>query len=133
MQQVASQWAYSDPQAAANRVTTFPAGSTRDSAIHSVIAAWGNSDPAGAGQWLASLPDDKEKQSAIQSYVNHISWQYPQMAAPWAEALADERQRNQAIENVARQWLQTDSTSAKAWIMKTSMPAEVKQRLLKTQ
>jgi hypothetical protein len=90
-------------------------------------------DPAGAGQWLAALPDDEGKQNVVQNYVNNISYQYPEMAAPWAEAMTDPQQRDQAMQNVPRQWMRTDSTSAKAWITKSSLPDDVKQRLMKTQ
>ena len=92
---------------------------------------WGRNDPTGSGQWLATLPEDKGKQNLVQNFANSIAYQYPELAAPWAEALTEETARNSALENVAQQWLRTDSTSARAWIDKTSLPDDVKQRLLK--
>jgi hypothetical protein len=76
------------------------------------------------------LPDDKAKQSATQSFVNNISYQYPAIAAPWAATLSDPNQRNNAIENVARNWLQSDTAAAKDWLSTTSLPDDRKARLL---
>lgn len=129
---VVSQWAQSDPKAAAAWVGAFPAGSSRDNAVQNLVSSWSHNDPRAAGDWLASLPADKGQERAIQNYVNQISWQFPDIAAPFVDKLADPNQRNSAIENVARGWLQIDRKAAETWLAQTQLPDDRKQRLLKT-
>jgi hypothetical protein len=40
--------------------------------------------------------------------------------------------RNKAIMNIANIWMQSDPTSAKAWLDKTSLPGNLKQLAMKT-
>jgi hypothetical protein len=92
---------------------------------------WAFVNPTGASQWLAGLPDDENRQSLAQTFVSYIGTQSPSVAAPWADSLTDVNERNKAIQLVGKVWLQTDADRAKAWLATTSLPDDLKQRLLK--
>jgi hypothetical protein len=48
----------------------------------------------------------------------------------WAQKIQDPAQRANTLENTARQWLAADPAAAQSWIAKSTLPDEIKARLL---
>ena len=96
-----------------------------------MLSSWAQNDPSGASEWLATFPAGKDQDQAVQNFVNQTSWQFPEIAASWVGKIKEEQQRNFAIENVARQWLEFDTSAAQNWLAQTSLPEERKAMLLK--
>jgi hypothetical protein len=124
-------WASEDPEAAAKWAATLSDEKSRVGAYQNLVMGWAFVNPTGASQWLAGLPDDENRQSLAQTFVSYIGTQSPSVAAPWADSLTDVNERNKAIQLVGKVWLQTDADRAKAWLATTSLPDDLKQRLLK--
>lgn len=129
--QTVSRWAQQDPVRAAKWAAGFANEDLRIRACRDVVSTWVQNDPDSAGAWVKELPSGKPREAALQSLVNSLQYGDPKAAAQWVENVADPNQRNQMMENVARHWLETDS-SAKTWILNSSLPEETKTRLLKT-
>ena len=64
------------------------------------------------------------------AYTRRVATTDPQTAAQWAETIANDSIRNSQMESIASGWLRTDSNRATAWISNSSLPDEVKARLL---
>jgi hypothetical protein len=95
-----------------------------------LLGSWAHSDSAGAASFLQSLPAGKSRDAAISSFVGSLAYQEPEMAAPWAASIADEGARHRQMEMVAQNWLRFDSAAATAWINQSSLPQDVRNRLL---
>jgi hypothetical protein len=128
---VVSQWARTEPDAAAAWVTGFGEGKLRENAARDLISNWAQDDSTAAGQWLQTLPAGASRESAVQAYVGQLAYPSPELAAPWAETLTDQNTRFNQMENIARQWLNTDRSAAEVWLAKVNLPDDRKQRLLK--
>lgn len=50
-------WTSRDPAQAANWVSTFPVGKTRDTAVDLLVREWQKSDSAATNAWIKQLPD----------------------------------------------------------------------------
>ena len=46
--------------------------------------------------------------------------------------MTDERTRNSRLESIAQNWLGQDSTAAKNWLARSTLPVETKERLLRS-
>jgi hypothetical protein len=91
---------------------------------------WSQSDPYAAGAWLGTLPAGQSRDTAVAAYTRRVASTDPQTAAQWAETIANESIRNSQLESVASAWLRTDASRATSWITNSSLPDDVKARLL---
>jgi hypothetical protein len=98
--------------------------------LDKVMGRWSEIDSYNAGTWLSTLPQSASRDSAVVTYARRIAASDPQTAALWAETIGNERTRNSQIESIVRNWLNTDSSGAKTWIAASSLPDEIKARLL---
>jgi hypothetical protein len=66
--------------------------------------------------------------------ISNSMWQLfnndPQGAVSWVAMIGDEKMRNGRLENLADNWLRNDEDAARAWIPTSSLPDDVKSRLL---
>ena len=100
--------------------------------MRNVINSWANSDPTAAAEWLKTFPEGKSRDQGLESYVDRLSYQQPEFAAAATALITDEKSRYQRVENLARQWLMRDSEVAQKWLNQVSLPADRKERLLKS-
>jgi ferric-dicitrate binding protein FerR (iron transport regulator) len=66
----------------------------------------------------------------VGSFVGSVTYSDPATAVAWAASISDPQQRNNRMENSARTWLQQDEAAARAWVQQSTLPDNVKQRLL---
>jgi hypothetical protein len=67
-------WAAQDPARAANWVSRFPAGESRDTAVDTIVHRWINTDAAATEAWIQNLPDReaiRERLRKEQAARNH--------------------------------------------------------------
>jgi hypothetical protein len=127
---IASRWADEDPQAASRWAATLPEGRVRERAVNDVIGRWAEIDPYNAASWLSTLSQGSSRDSAVAIYAGRIASSDPQTAVEWAETIGNEKARNSQIESIVRSWLDTDASAAKMWLAVSSLPEEIKARLL---
>jgi hypothetical protein len=119
-----------DPESAAALIDGLPEGQEQENSVREVVSQWARNDPVGAGRYLRTLSAGKARDAAIQAYCGAIVRDYPDTASQWAESIEDQKTRQRQIEFVARQWMGIDPAAARSWVTGTSLPEEIKQRIL---
>jgi hypothetical protein len=66
----------------------------------------------------------------VVAFTRQISGNNPQTAVEWAETIGNDNTRNSQIESIVMSWEKTDSKAAMAWIAQSSLPEEIKHRLM---
>ena len=87
-------------------------------------------DPQGAVSFVQSLPEGKSKEQATVNLSMNIARNDPQAAIGLASGIADPGQRSRAQQNVVRTWIRNDPAAATQWVNSSSLPQDVKTRLL---
>jgi len=116
-------WTRADPAAAAGWVSAFPSGDLRTAALNAVSEQWARTDPQRAGKWLSTLPADASRDAAFTTYTQALAVERPQLASTHVASIRDPEQRQHAIESVARFWMKTNPTAARAWLTTLGQPA----------
>jgi hypothetical protein len=124
----AASWAYNDPVAAAAWVSSLPPDGQGAAAV-TLVAQWAPQDPRAAMDWVATLQGPAHD-SAISAYSANIALHDPGTALGWAQSIASDSMRTSTVEALVVQWLERDRASASAWINRSQLPVEEKQRLL---
>jgi hypothetical protein len=134
---VVGNWAHQDINAAADWVASFPESKVRGDAAEELIRTWVHwnfSGPGPAERWLASRAPSPSRDQAARAFVKTVAWHDSQegweLAAKWVSALADEKERNEQIEKIAGKWVKLDEAACRAWLEKTGLPSESKQKIL---
>jgi hypothetical protein len=147
-QNIAYQWARSDPKAAANWMLAN-SSQAEPWSLQQVMWQWTRNDPDGALQWATALPEGQQKghvlgvalgqmargdvtraaevianlppesqRSAVGNFSANWASRDPAAAAKWAAQLADPDAQASAFSTVAMQWGQRDAAAAAKWIEK---------------
>ncbi|MCW5559528.1 MAG: hypothetical protein KIT22_17065, partial [Verrucomicrobiae bacterium] len=120
-----------DPAYTATWINQFPEGSLRDEATQTLVNQWSREDPIATADWLNTIPAGKGREDAVASFANSLAPHEPATAWEWAGTLGDAEKQKSALENAGRQWLRVDEASARAAIEQSTLPPDVKDRLLK--
>ncbi len=91
---------------------------------------WSQNDPYAAGAWLGTVPPGESRDAAVNAFARRIVSSDPAAAVQWAQTVANKGMRNSQLETIASAWMRTDPNSAAAWIASSSLPNDVKARLL---
>jgi hypothetical protein len=89
-----------------------------------------HNDPQGAVAFVQSLPQGKSKDQVAQNLSMNIARTDAQAAIALASGIADPTQRSSAQQGVVRTWMRNDSAAATQWVNSSSLPQDVKNRLL---
>jgi len=127
---IAWQWSGEDPQAVGKWAASFPESATRSRAFESLINRWAQNDTYAAGSWLRTLPSGESRDAAVGAFARHIANADPQTAVEWAASIGNESQRYSQIEPLVITWMRNSGDQASAWISASSLPQEMKARLL---
>jgi len=125
------QRALTDPKQVSQWVGQFPEGAAREQALQGLISIWVGQDANGVAQWLQSLRQTPSRDVAISAFSGTVADQFPAIAFQWAATIPDSTLRCQQLENVAGTWLKQDPTTAQQNIALSSLPQDIKSRLLK--
>lgn len=129
---VVGSWTSDQPQRAAEWVLQLPAGPLRDQQMSQLTQTWAGFDPVGTADWLiGQRPPSPQLDPAIKGLVSSVMRVNPEGAMTWAGAISNPRLRNNAMESVARQWMRQNPQQAAAYIAQSSLPPQVRQKLLR--
>jgi len=73
----------------------------------------------------------RDLEDAVAAFSRTLANQEPSTAWDWAGTLSDPNKQQDALENAGRQWLRVDETAARAAIERSTLPPDLKERLLK--
>ena len=125
-------WTQVAPEAAAAYTTTLPAGELHDRAVLMVAGEWAFHDAYGAAEWVSHFPKGTLRDKAVGPIIFWGQGQAPAAVAKMLDTIGDTNLIQQNGEALASIWLQRDDAAARAWIKKSPLSDEVKQRLLKS-
>ena len=119
------------PEAAATYAATLSPQDVQEACVLKVIGEWtfwGGAD--GAANWVAQFPAGQLRDKAIGAVVFWGVGQCPATIADMLDATQDPAVVKQYGEQVANVWLSRDKPAARAWIEKSPLPDDAKQRIL---
>lgn len=123
-------WTHVSPEAAASYATTLPAGDLQDAAVIQVIKEWSFSDARGAASWVSTFPESKLRDKAVEPIIFWGQGQCPAAIADMLDAIGSAELTEKYGATLASIWLSRDAAAARLWIGRSTLPSEVKQRLL---
>ena len=109
---------------------TLPAGELHDDAVMTVANEWSFRDAGGTAAWVGHLPKDPLQIKAAGPVIFWGQGQAPAAVAEMLDTIGDTNLIQNNGETVASLWLRHDDAAARAWIKKSPLSEEVKQRLL---
>jgi hypothetical protein len=113
---VASEWAATNPQAAADWAAHLPGGTGREAAIGSLATVWAEQDPKAAVSFVLNLPSGTSQIQAAKSAVASWAETAPQQAAQWAGQLPEGSLREQTLSALLGSWATTNASEASQWM-----------------
>lgn len=122
------QMAWSDPKGASEWAVTLPSD-VRDTSLRQAMHYWTASDPPSAGDWINGLSGAARDQAAS-AYATTLARRNPATAAEWAMSISDAKTRDSSLDRIASEWLRKNAPDATAWIQRSALSMEQKQRLL---
>ena len=125
-------WTDASPTNAAAAATALPPGDMRDEAMVKVAGEWGFRDAGGAAEWVSHFPAGKVRDDAIGPIMFWGQGQAPAAIAQMLDTIGDDNLTRKYGEQLAQIWLSRDDAAARAWIKRSPLPEDVKERLLKT-
>lgn len=130
---VAQRWAAQDGRAAIEWVEKAPAGQERDWAARSAFWGWWRHDPEGFEAWLASAVDDGVPawlDDAVEIYAAQLAGGSRfEEGIDWGGRILDDEARTRTLMNVARLWYRSDQAAAEAWLEKSPLSEENRDKV----
>ncbi|MEA3187762.1 MAG: hypothetical protein QOD99_1592, partial [Chthoniobacter sp.] len=80
--------------------------------------------------WLDTLPAGGLRDGALRSASYQFMSEDPPLAARLIAGIGDDKIRNSQYENLANNWMRSDPQGAALWIAQSTLPPDVKTRLL---
>ncbi|MDA0813607.1 MAG: hypothetical protein O3C21_14605 [Verrucomicrobia bacterium] len=112
-QNVASQWAWQDSDAAAAWVETLPKGTGRREAVNGLVNSWQNDNPAKAAALLAKEGITNNNSYMAGNVFGNWVTSDREAAVAWIDGLELGRDAmDNAVSSAIRQWAQNDSSGA---------------------
>jgi hypothetical protein len=116
MNNMASEWARKDLEAAKNWWQNVPEGPSRDSFIEGLMSTMLEGSTADAAAFISGLPPGNDQSRATASLMLRWASEDPEAAAKWATSLTDEKSRVGAYQNLIMGWAFVDPTKASQWL-----------------
>ncbi|MEM9444093.1 MAG: hypothetical protein AAGA18_01960 [Verrucomicrobiota bacterium] len=129
IREVINQWGEYDPGGAANWLMQFKEDE-RLSGVSSLAYEWLRSDVNSAMDWIDAMPYGPSRDAGVENIIDRFYESDPEGAFAWAKSIASDKSRYSKMERVARKWLEQDEGKARVEIENSSLPDEVKSRLL---
>ncbi|MEY2905944.1 MAG: hypothetical protein RLZZ408_415 [Verrucomicrobiota bacterium] len=149
-----------DPDRAINLLLAMPPGDAQNQALAQIGKYWGRTDQKAALDWanqqtdpavksrilegvIEGVEDGKEafkiaqslltgdsQNKIIKEVLTDLACFDPQSAIVLASGIPNADDRSKAQQNVVRIWMRNDSAAATQWVNSSSLPQDVKARLL---
>jgi len=123
-------WAQSDPKAALDWANQQTDPEVKSEILKGVIQAMSLKDPNSAFQLAQSLPAGDSRDDSIRNSLNDIAQSDPRSAIGLASGIADADLRSKAQQIVVTIWKSVDPAAATRWVNSSTLPQDVKTRLL---
>ncbi|MEY2906237.1 MAG: hypothetical protein RLZZ408_708 [Verrucomicrobiota bacterium] len=127
---IAANWAMNDKKAALDWANQQTDQEVRSRILDGAIRAMQTTDPKGALELAQSLPVGKSRDDKIIVSLFSMAQSDPQSAIGLASGMADANLRSKAQQSVVTRWMRGDPTAATQWVNSSSLPQDVKNRLL---
>ena len=127
---IATYWAMNDQKAALDWANQQTDPELKSRILEKAILAMQTTDPKGAFEVAQSLPAGKSRDSIIISSLFLMAQSDPQAAIGLASGFADADLRSKAQQSVVTTWKSVDPAAATQWVNSSSLPQDVKNRLL---
>ena len=132
MDDVYSQWARNDEQAAIGSLASLPSGENRSNALRGVISSVASKDPQAAVTMMDRFPNDVTDR-VVQNFVWHSFRSEPSVAVNQISRIGDQREREQMYRRTMDAWMDRDATAATAWMQTNPLPQSVQDHLTRRQ
>ena len=124
-------WARTDQKAALDWANQQTDPEVKSQILRGVIEGMSVKDPNSAFQLVQSLPAGNFRNSIIITSLDSMAQSDPRSAIGLASGVANADDRSKAQQNVVRRWKRSDPAAATQWINSSSLPQDVKARLLR--
>jgi hypothetical protein len=125
-------WVRTAPEAAASYAATLPSGDLQTEAVMCIVHEWSFWDDDGAAAaWVSQFPPGKLRDQVVDPLFFWSTGRCPAALAEMLDSFGDPELFKKHAEQVARVWLTRDEPAARAWIEKSALSDETKQKLLK--
>jgi len=125
--EVLNSWAFRDPAAAAQWLSTQP---ENDRHLTTVACEWFDRDASAAVEWMNSIRASPAKDRALSNVAKRLGESYPELAIDWIAGIGDASVRDDLCQEVAQAWLRYDPKSAWQWIKSASISEPLRTRLM---
>jgi hypothetical protein len=123
-------WARTDQKAALDWASQQTDPEVKSRILEGVIEVMSVKDPKGSLQLAQSIPSGNSQNNSIKNSLNLMAQSDPRSAIALASGIANADLRSKAQQNVVAIWMQNDPTAATQWVNSSSLPQDVKARLL---
>jgi DNA-binding transcriptional regulator YbjK len=130
LSRIGRNWAQTDQKAALNWANQQTDPEVKSRILEGVIEVMSVKDPNSAFQLVQSLPAGNSRNRIIITSLGSMAQSDPQSAIALASGIANADLRSKAQQNVVRSWKRRDPTAANQWVNSSSLPQDVKTRLL---
>jgi hypothetical protein len=133
LSRIGRNWAQTDQKAALDWANQQTDPEVKTRILGGLIEGMSVKDPNSAFQLVQSLPAGDSRNNIIITYLGSMAQSDPQSAISLASGIAEADDRSKAQQNVVRRWKRSDPAAATQWINSSSLPQDVKARLLREQ
>jgi len=123
-------WALKDPKAALDFANQQTDPEVKSRILSGVIDSVAMKDPKGAFQLAQSLPAGNSRNNSINRSLGSMAQSDPRSAIGLASGIANADDRSIAQQSVVKIWMRGDPAAATQWVNSSSLPQDVKARLL---
>jgi hypothetical protein len=131
LSRIGRNWAQTDQKAALDWANVQTDPEVKSRILGGVIEGMSVKDPNSAFQLVQSLPAGNSRNRIIITSLGSMAQSAPRSAIGLASGIADADDRSKAQQNVVRRWKRRDPAAATQWINSSSLPQDVKARLLR--
>ncbi len=104
--------------------------SIRQVAVSRLVSGWMERNEEEAGGWVQRLPVGSARDVALGAYARQLAHRDASRAMHWLALIGDETWRQTMVEQVVSEWMYYDRDTARNWVRFSSLPEEVKNRLM---
>lgn len=127
----ATSWAEHDGEAAMRWLSTLPADRDLPLAVQEAYRMWASRDRDAAFEWIRNAKLEPWLDPAVDTYAITRYRVSPQEAIDWALKIHDSQRREQVLVRIAATWLIDAPDDAQAWIDRSDLGEEAKQKIAK--
>jgi hypothetical protein len=121
-----------DPHAAADWITSIPAGPMQLEVSRTLLRIWTMQKPEAAAAWVEGLPAGSLRDAAAGSLAAELAQTDPRGASLWFAQVNDPKTRNIEVASVYRPWFYKDPRRAQEWLQTVEGISEsLRARLLR--